>query len=364
MLETLFYRFDEIAIRRRVFKVETVGDCYVAVTGLPDPRKDHAVIMARFARAILEKMEILTKDMERTLGPDTGDLSLRIGMHSGPVTGGVLRGERSRFQLFGDTMNTTARIEALGESGRIHISEDTAQLLVVAGKKRWVEKRNGQIEAKGKGLLVTYWLTRTEDEERSRAGRKNEKNLTCSTSDENNVSGFDKDRNDRLIEWNVDTLLRLLKQVIAYRNAKYYDEGCVSVIDVSDAILPTKQSFLDEVAEIIALPEYDSMTTKRTQDPEDVEVSSEVVSQLRAYVIGIASMYRENAFHNFEHASHVMMSVIKLLSRIVAPNEIDCDTDDEAATLHDHTFGITSDPLTQFACAFGALLHDVDHNGK
>ena len=63
-------------------------------------------------------------------------------------------------------------------------------------------------------------------------------------------------------------------------------------------------------------------------------------------------------------ASHVMMSVIKLLSRIVAPTEIDCDTDDEAATLHDHTFGITSDPLTQFACALGALLHDVDHSGK
>lgn len=62
---------DEIARKRRVFKVETVGDCYVAVTGLPDPRKDHAVAMARFARDILMKMRSLSKKLEVTLGPDT-----------------------------------------------------------------------------------------------------------------------------------------------------------------------------------------------------------------------------------------------------------------------------------------------------
>jgi class 3 adenylate cyclase len=66
--------------------------CTVAVTGLPEARKDHAVAMARFAKDILEKMNQLTKRLEITLGPDTGDLQLRIGMHSGPVTAGVLRG--------------------------------------------------------------------------------------------------------------------------------------------------------------------------------------------------------------------------------------------------------------------------------
>ena len=70
-----------------------------AVCGLPEPRKDHAIVMARFARDILSKMTIVTKELETTLGPDTGDLGLRIGMHSGPVTAGVLRGERARFQL-------------------------------------------------------------------------------------------------------------------------------------------------------------------------------------------------------------------------------------------------------------------------
>jgi hypothetical protein len=108
LLETIYASFDDIAKRRRVFKVETVGDCYVAVAGLPEPRKDHAVVMARFARDILQKMREMVKQMVVELGPDTEDLGLRVGLHSGPVTAGVLRGERARFQLFGDTMNTTA----------------------------------------------------------------------------------------------------------------------------------------------------------------------------------------------------------------------------------------------------------------
>jgi hypothetical protein len=96
LLEAVFAAFDELARRRRVFKVETVGDCYVAACGLPDHRSDHATVMARFARDCLNQMNNLTKQLEVTLGPDTADLSIRVGLHSGPVTAGVLRG--GRFQ--------------------------------------------------------------------------------------------------------------------------------------------------------------------------------------------------------------------------------------------------------------------------
>lgn len=141
MLETVFGAFDEIAKRRRVFKVETVGDCYVAVTGLPDPMKDHAVALCRFARDCMRKTEQLFHQLTTQLGPDTEELMLRVGLHSGPVTAGkcdmcicvdantaailwyytlqlmsflyfschlqgVIRSDKSRFQLFGDTMNT------------------------------------------------------------------------------------------------------------------------------------------------------------------------------------------------------------------------------------------------------------------
>jgi class 3 adenylate cyclase len=78
LLETLYAAFDRVAVRRRVFKVETVGDCYVAVSGLPEPRQDHAVTMARFARDCVSEHIAAVKKLESTLGPETGDLRLRV----------------------------------------------------------------------------------------------------------------------------------------------------------------------------------------------------------------------------------------------------------------------------------------------
>jgi class 3 adenylate cyclase len=135
LLETLYAAFDAIAKRRRIFKVETIGDCYVAVSGLPEPRADHALIIGKFANDIMNVMRNVSRDLETTLGPDTGDLALRIGLHSGPVTAGVLRGERARFQLFGDTMNTAARMEQTGIKSRIQVSQATADYLVTGGKR-------------------------------------------------------------------------------------------------------------------------------------------------------------------------------------------------------------------------------------
>jgi hypothetical protein len=87
LLEHIFNAFDKLAYRHSIFKVETVGDCYVAVSGLPEPREDHAVQVAKFARDCLHRMSALTSKLEVSLGPDTGDLKLRIGIHSGQVTG-------------------------------------------------------------------------------------------------------------------------------------------------------------------------------------------------------------------------------------------------------------------------------------
>jgi len=158
LLETLYGAFDAIALKRGVFKVETIGDCYVAVTGIPEPQEDHAVLMSRFARDCMLKLREITCELAETLGEDTADLEMRVGLHSGSTTAGVLRGTKSRFQLFGDCVNTAARMESNGVRGRIHISQATADALISQGKGRWVIPREEKIVAKGKGEMQTYWV--------------------------------------------------------------------------------------------------------------------------------------------------------------------------------------------------------------
>lgn len=341
--------------------------------------------MARFARDCLHRTRALTKKLETSLGPDTGDLDMRMGIHSGQVTGGVLRGERSRFQLFGDTMNTASRMESTGQRGRIQISQDTADLLIAAGKSDWVSLRDEKIVAKGKGEMQTYWLSLGEN----RAGDAS--TIQDSTS-QSSVESDDEDeaeaevavveaapdakaiamtnsRTTRLIEWNVDVLLRLLKQIVARRRAMGETNSSGAKANETQFELHHAESgktAIDEVKEIITLPKFDGKVAMRQEDPDSITLPTEVIDQLYDYVSNIAAIYNENPFHNFEHASHVTMSVVKLLSRIVAPSEIDHDDADAVKagkSLHDHTYGITSDPLTQFACVFSALIHDADHSG-
>jgi class 3 adenylate cyclase len=149
LLETLYEAFDELAEAKGVFKVETVGDCYVCAAGIPQPQSDHAVVMAKFSRRALENATGIFVDLEDTLGPGTAELGMRFGIHSGPVMAGVLRGSKQRFQLFGDTMNVTSRIESSSVKNKIHLSEQTADCLVAAGKGEWVEQREKRIMAKG-----------------------------------------------------------------------------------------------------------------------------------------------------------------------------------------------------------------------
>jgi class 3 adenylate cyclase len=371
LLEAMYGAFDDIANRRGIFKVETIGDSYLAVAGLPEPRKDHAVAMVRFASDCRDKAQQLTHQLETTLGPDTGDLKFRFGLNSGPVTAGVLRGERSRFQLFGDTVNMASRMESTGYPGKIHISHSTATLLIAAGKSHWVTAREDQVTAKGKGTLQTYWVELNK-------GTKSDHSSTLSvsaTSVPSNIKDASRvhldERTQRLIKWNVDLLSQLLKQIIARKDcmkkASRSMRKRASGPSTSTANLHFQSgTVLDEVKEIIELPVFDNTSSHIQSDIDKITLDPVVIEQMHRFVTAISIMYRDNSFHNFEHASHVTMSVSKLMARIVAPDQLslkDLEGNQAALTLHDHTYGITSDPLTYFACVFAALIHDVDHPG-
>jgi hypothetical protein len=85
------------------------------------------------------------------------------------------------------------------------------------------------------------------------------------------------------------------------------------------------QSVIDEVEEIFTLPRFNAEVSIKGTDLDAVLLGPDVLRQLRVYISKVASMYNDNPFQSFEHASHVTMSVIKLLSRIVAPSDIECD---------------------------------------
>ncbi|CAJ1940156.1 unnamed protein product [Cylindrotheca closterium] len=386
LLEAVYGSFDRQCRHSKVFKVETQGDCYIAATGIPDYYRDHAVRMVLFAHKISRKMSKLTKQLETTLGPDTADLKLKIGIHTGAVTAGVIRGDKARFQLFGDSVNVASRMESTGIGGRIQVSQETAESLRSCGKGHWLIRRDeGTVIVKGKGDIQTYWIGKVIEPKRiSTAPTAKSDSASETSASERNLEGpFAEQlnsadgREDRLVEWNATVFLAILQHIVARRDAYASASHEMEFASAHDLSLATamKSDFkpLDEVREIIALPKFDPEVAQSEQDPHTIEIPSVVVTELRQFISTISGFYRSNPFHNFEHASHVTMSVIKLLSRIKAPTDLEMmegnDEDEEkyhdihAQSLHDHTYGITSDPLTQFACAFAALVHDVDHEG-
>mmetsp|Transcript_32252 Transcript_32252/g.53959 ORF Transcript_32252/g.53959 Transcript_32252/m.53959 type:complete len:1195 (-) Transcript_32252:317-3901(-) len=356
LLETLYRSFDVIAKKLKVFKVETIGDCYMAVTGLPNPDESHAVHMARFAYQCLMGMKELIRELEAILGPGTSDLALRVGMHSGSVTAGVLRGEKSRFQLFGDTVNTASRMESTSERGRIQVSQETADLLMAAGKSHWLKPREELVVAKGKGELKTYWLDPTKKRRHTKTHKDIRVAQEIAVNNPNAGPGeapFD-DKYARLIDWNVDVLLHHLARVISCRS-RSPSRGSLVNHSSEVALLPAA---INDVAEVVALPPFDADSSKFRRARPDVSMLQQTRADLHEYVKRIALMYRDVPFHNFEHASHVTLCANKLLNRLINSDEYESEE-----ALHNATFGISSDPLTHFAIVFAALIHDADHTG-
>uniref|UniRef100_UPI003AAFE9F1 atrial natriuretic peptide receptor 1 n=1 Tax=Centroberyx gerrardi TaxID=166262 RepID=UPI003AAFE9F1 len=152
LLNDLYTYFDNIIDNYDVYKVETIGDAYMVVSGLPIRNgDDHAKEIARMSLAILEGL----RQYQSPHVPHQ-QLKVRIGLHSGPCVAGVVGLKMPRYCLFGDTVNTASRMESHGSPLKIHVSSCTKALLDTFSTFHC--ELRGDITMKGKGLVRTFWL--------------------------------------------------------------------------------------------------------------------------------------------------------------------------------------------------------------
>ena len=147
LLDRLFGEFDTLAERYGLEKIKTIGDAYMVASGVPDPRPDHARVLA-----------LLALDMVAATRSDGAvgdlDLVLRIGINSGPVVAGVIGRKRFLYDLWGDAVNTASRMESQGTPDRIQITRATYELL----KDEFDCEYRGTVPVKGKGDMETWYL--------------------------------------------------------------------------------------------------------------------------------------------------------------------------------------------------------------
>ncbi|CAB9515333.1 Receptor-type guanylate cyclase gcy [Seminavis robusta] len=156
MLNQLYSVMDHLAAKFNLYKVETIGDAYMCCSGLPEPDDLHAENIANFAIAVMECVKHVKSPVD-----DTSPINLRVGMHTGHCTAGVVGTLTPHYCLFGDMVNVTARHEQTGVPGRIQCSSDVfGQLKHFSSfeKEQYQWTPRGLVDMKGKGERYTYFL--------------------------------------------------------------------------------------------------------------------------------------------------------------------------------------------------------------
>lgn len=153
VLNYYFKGFDHIITKYKIEKIKTIGDAYMAVGGLPVPNPDalKSVIMAG-----LEMQELVKKTQADDRYVHARKFSMRLGIHTGPVVAGIVGVKKFQYDIWGDTVNTAARMESSGEIGRVNISGDTYER--VKHMPEFEFEYRGEVEAKGKGMMDMYFV--------------------------------------------------------------------------------------------------------------------------------------------------------------------------------------------------------------
>lgn len=151
LLDYYYGRFDEIVSQMWLEKIKTIGDCYMCVAGMPAETEQHADEALKAARAMVSVVENSPPGL---FEDDESAWRIRIGIHSGPVTAGVVGSHKFAYDIWGDTVNTAARAEAAGRPGRINITQATLALLHESVNP----EPRGHIDVKGKGKMEMYFV--------------------------------------------------------------------------------------------------------------------------------------------------------------------------------------------------------------
>jgi len=160
MLDRLYVKFDDLSIERDVFKIETIGDAYMAVTNLVKEQEDHALRIAQFAKDTVIAASQTLIDIDN---PNLGHVKIRVGFHSGPVVASVVGNRSPKYTIIGDTVNCSARMESNSLPLKIQCSEASALILKEKHPEVPILSR-GSIPIKGKGEMVTYWVYNDDDD--------------------------------------------------------------------------------------------------------------------------------------------------------------------------------------------------------
>jgi class 3 adenylate cyclase len=147
-IDDVFGRIDRLCIKHGVEKIKTIGDAYMAAAGVPISCEDHAARIAHLAMDILELYQ------ELSARETSGALNARIGIHSGPVVGGVIGLNKFTFDLWGDTVNVASRMESTGIPGEIQLSACTRELLPA----NFIAHIRGHVAMKGHSSIETFLL--------------------------------------------------------------------------------------------------------------------------------------------------------------------------------------------------------------
>jgi 3'5'-cyclic nucleotide phosphodiesterase/Adenylate and Guanylate cyclase catalytic domain len=251
----------------------------------------------------------------------------------------VLRGSKGRFQLFGDTVNTAARMESHSLPGKVLCTQKTADLLIAAGKQHWLKERDGMVGVKGKGSMKCYWCrARSDDRGLHHSASRHEPSPP-------RLHEVATSNTERLVDWVANLFEDAIENIeINLPNPNDFASG--KKVEFS---LPRS-----EVSETIVMNSHCMKDNDETSKGMVKSLSEMIKKQLKEYISLISMSYRNNSFHNFEHACHVIMATKKLLLRVIKPIETSA-----SAT----SYGLTTDPLVHFGILMSALIHDVDHPG-